>query len=90
MEAYLSPRSEDSVMGPLSVVFSKVFSHLCLPAVIKSTTLYVKNSVLVPIVLFLYTRYVILSVIAQVALVTPDDKGNESFMFSDMECVTLC
>jgi hypothetical protein len=87
MESYLIPRSEYFLMGSLSFVFSRVCGHLCRPAVIKATTVYMKNSVLVPIFLFFNTQCVTLSVLAQVAT---DDKGNESFMFSDMECITLC
>ena len=38
MESSLRPRSEDSNLGPLSIVVSRVCSNLCRPAAIKGTT----------------------------------------------------
>jgi hypothetical protein len=40
MACYYSPRYEVPLMGPLSVVVSKVCSHLCRPTVIKGTTVF--------------------------------------------------
>jgi len=49
--------------------------------------LHVKNNVLVLIVLFLYRQLVTLFMLAQVAMVATDNKGNDPLLFSNTECV---